>query len=495
MKRTLIAAAVLAVASGSAFAHVKDPYLFNATIVGEQVGIVGWVTLYGCVDIGSTAGAVVNNTQNVYSAGISLTPTAAPYTSGTIKTTYDNTYTSTQGGGYAYGGVTKTQSSSQRGASGFSAGGSYAYGQQSSEVSGGGYEYSQQAAGVKGGGYEYSQQSSGLGGSFYSQQQSQGGHISAGGHAGGSVSYTAYNGKHSGYDSFSAGGGFSAGYNESSYNNGSGIGGYFETTQGSGQGKQWGYEASEGSGQGQQYGYQASQGSGWGEVSGHSSGYKESSSTWSSGFAALWGIDSTLDTTYVNVSGTMVQHLDNQPLTTLTATTGSGALSGASGNIGLNIAEGVNNAQSNDASLAAVDAGNVFGNAQIFNVQSATGSVTVKNYALNATVGSDTLQSATGNVGVNVASGVSNAQNNSLAASTTSGTGNASTYAMVATDQTQQTAATNFNGSFAGTAMLGSGALADATGNIGVNIAGGVGNVQHNGLAIAAMSIQTTGNK
>ncbi|MFP3748061.1 hypothetical protein SB816_33905, partial [Achromobacter sp. SIMBA_011] len=82
-------------------------------------------------------------------------------------------------------------------------------------------------------------------------------------------------------------------------------------------------------------------------------------------------------------------------------------------------------------------------------------------------------------------SGVGNAQNNSLAASTTTSGSNAS-YAMIATDQTSQTANTSFQGSFAGTAMLGAGALANATGNIGVNIAGGVGNVQHNGLAIAA---------
>lgn len=468
MKRTLIAAAVLAAASGSAFAAPKDPYIFNATLVGEQVGIEGWVTLFGCVDVGSTAGAVVNNTQTITSNNISLKPTNnTPYTSGKISTTFNNNYSSVQGGGTAFANVTKGSSSSSWGASGFQATS--------------GYSTAQQSAGVAGGGYQYSQQSAGLGGYFYGTQQSQGGHISAGGHAGGSLSYSGFNTPWAGHDSASISAGLSAGYKESSYANGSGIGGYFQGT--------------EGSGQGSAYGYQASEASGYSAVGAQASGYKVSGSKSSSGFAAVWGIDAGLNTTNVTVSGTVTQHFDNQPLTELNATTGQGALGGgASGNIGLNIAEGVNNSQSNDASLAAVDAGNVFGNAQIFNVQTASGHVNVKNYGLDASVGADTLKGATGNIGVNVASGVSNGQNNSLAASTTTGSKDVATYAMVATDQTSQSANTSFSGSFTGTAQLGAGALSGATGNIGVNIAGGVGNLQHNGLAIAAMSVPVKGN-
>jgi hypothetical protein len=41
-------------------------------------------------------------------------------------------------------------------------------------------------------------------------------------------------------------------------------------------------------------------------------------------------------------------------------------------------AEGVDSAQSNGASLASVDTGNVFGNAQIFSSQSSDGTVDIK---------------------------------------------------------------------------------------------------------------------
>jgi hypothetical protein len=60
---------------------------------------------------------------------------------------------------------------------------------------------------------------------------------------------------------------------------------------------------------------------------------------------------------------------------------------------------------------------------------------------------------------------------------------------MVATDDNSQQANLGFQGSISGTAMIGAGALQNSTGNIGVNIAGGAGNLQHNGLAIAATNI------
>ena len=40
-------------------------------------------------------------------------------------------------------------------------------------------------------------------------------------------------------------------------------------------------------------------------------------------------------------------------------------------------------------------------------------------------------------------------------------------------------------------AVLGGNALSDASGNIGVNVSAGVGNLQHNGLAIASASCGT----
>ncbi|HWX12209.1 MAG TPA: hypothetical protein VNZ04_09470 [Trinickia sp.] len=180
-------------------------------------------------------------------------------------------------------------------------------------------------------------------------------------------------------------------------------------------------------------------------------------------------------------------YFDERQSGVLTATTGSGAGSGISGNVGINISQGVDNAQSNSASLASVDTGNVFGNAQIFSSQKSGGTADIESYVLNASIGDNALQHVSGNVGVNVSSGAANVQNNSLAAATTQlNPGNAVSVAMAATDESSQAASLDFYGTITGTAKLGAGALAGSTGNIGMNIAGGVGNVQHNGLAIAA---------
>jgi hypothetical protein len=200
-------------------------------------------------------------------------------------------------------------------------------------------------------------------------------------------------------------------------------------------------------------------------------------------------VNDTLTTTDEKTTGHITQVYDTRVAGTLNATTGTGAASGVSGNLGINIAEGIDNAQSNDTSLASVDVGNVFGNAQIFNTQSTSGKAKINNFNLNASIGDNSLQGVSGNVGVNVASGIGNGQNNSLAgAVTTTSPGAAKTTAMVATDENSQSATMSVKGQFQGTAMLGAGALANSTGNIGVNIAGGAGNLQHNGLAIAALN-------
>ncbi|WP_028226840.1 hypothetical protein [Paraburkholderia ferrariae] len=470
MKRTLIAAAVLAVSSGSVFAHGwKDPFIFNSTIVNEGVDVWGGVLLYGCVGVSSTTGAVVNNTQSANLDGVTLTPNlpTGTYTTGAVTTRYDNTKQSINAGGSASGSITTKVFSASAGAQGF---------QESS-----GYSYGNQSASVAGGGYEHSQQSAGIGGYFYDQNQSQGGHISAGGHAGGSYGTYSY-GYGKGKNSASGGGGYiqgglSAGYNESSYSKGSGVGGYFEATEGSGQGSVWGYKADEGSG------YQA-----FGE---QSSGYKMYGAVNSASVNAKWNLNAHDNTVNETTTGSVTTHYNGIPTGSLDANIG-GASSGASavsGNVGINITQGVDNAQSNDASLAMIDAGNVFGNAQIFNSQSSSGNASIKNFNVNASIGSNVLAGASGNIGVNVAAGVGNVQNNSLAAASSTDKTAPSGAAMVATDQNSQQASLNFNGSFGGTASMAGSALAGASGNIGVNIAGGAGNVQHNGLAIAALTV------
>lgn len=460
MKRTLIAAAVLVAASGSAFAAPQKVYLFNATLVGEAVGVEGLVGLYGCVHVSSTAGAVINNSQMV-NVNASLDPQAQSYTSGHVTTSVNNNSSSVVGGGAAYAVLTQSHSSKSSSSQGAQASAGYVYGSQSSAVQGGGYSFSQQAAGIEGG--------------FSHTSQNSGGHIAAGGSIGGSYNYQGFNTPFFGEGSAHASGGLSAGYNESSYANSSGVAGGFEASEGSGQGKVWGYKAN--------------QGSGYAAVGEQSSSYSKSSSSSTDAYGAAWGIDASLATTDVTTKGSVTQHINTQVAGTLNATTGAGAANGVSGNLGINITEGIDNAQSNDVSLASVDVGNVFGNAQIFNAQSSAGTAKINNFNLNASIGDNSLQSVSGNVGVNVSSGIGNVQNNSLAGAVTTTTPmNAETTAMVATDDNSQSASMSVKGQFQGTAMLGAGALMNASGNIGVNIAGGAGNLQHNGLAIAALN-------
>lgn len=100
------------------------------------------------------------------------------------------------------------------------------------------------------------------------------------------------------------------------------------------------------------------------------------------------------------------------------ATVGSGSGSNATGNVGINVAAGDNNAQANDASLAANDAANVFGQAEIYSAQDVMNNRVINTGSPNdAVLGSGSLANASGNIGVNIAAGVSNAQHNALSAS------------------------------------------------------------------------------
>lgn len=460
MKRTLIAAAVFVAASGSALAAPQNVYLFNATLVGEEIGVEGMVGLFGCVHVSSTAGAVINNNQSV-NVNASLDPQAQTYTTGRMTTTTNNNNSSIKGSGTAFLMTSQSHSTSASMSEGSKASASYSYGNQSHAVEGAGYKTSQQAAAVEG--------------EFTHTSQNSGGHISAGGSIGGGYSYDNTTTPTGGSGSFHAGGGFHAGYHESSYANSSAVAGAFQASEGSGHAKQWAYEADGGSG--------------FAKADEHSSSYEKTKSSSSDSYHAAWGIDASVATTDVTTKGSVTVHTNTQVAGTLNATTGADAAKGVSGNLGINVAEGISNAQSNDVSLASVDIGNVFGNAQIFSTQSTAGTAKINNFNLNASIGDGSLSGVTGNVGVNVASGIGNVQNNSLAgAVTTTSPGNALTTAMVATDDNSQTAGMTVKGQFQGTAMLGANTLANATGNIGVNIAGGAGNLQHNGLAIAALN-------
>ncbi|QQP94821.1 hypothetical protein [Lysobacter enzymogenes] len=168
---------------------------------------------------------------------------------------------------------------------------------------------------------------------------------------------------------------------------------------------------------------------------------------------------------------------------------GGSAMSNAQGNMGANVAAGVGNAQSNDTALSAVDGEKVFASAMVFNDQKAG-----FNYAYSsqqdtyysATLDGSALSNAKGNIGVNVGAGVGNAQSNGMAASVNS----SGTIAKAASDSEQHSwlnelAAACDLDTFA---TLGGSALSGAQGNIGANVAAGVGNLQHNGLSIATAS-------
>lgn len=166
------------------------------------------------------------------------------------------------------------------------------------------------------------------------------------------------------------------------------------------------------------------------------------------------------------------------------------ALRDAFGNIGANVAAGAGNLQANDAALSAIDADNVFASAMVFSSQ-VTGANIATDFPsgpdnqliYDAHVGDDALRDASGNIGLNVAAGAGNAQTNALAASVNS-EGNLAK----ASADSEQLSVFNVILAFQdldNTASMDGNALSGAIGNIGVNIASGAGNAQHNGTAIA----------
>lgn len=127
---------------------------------------------------------------------------------------------------------------------------------------------------------------------------------------------------------------------------------------------------------------------------------------------------------------------------------------------------GTSTALSDDDSAA------VFGSAGLSSLQNVRGSASTG--ACAATVGANALKGASGNIGVNLASGTLNAQTNQIALVGTPQTA-------IASQQNLQTTAQLTGNATAG---LGAGSLAAVSGNVGVNIAAGAGNAQFNGLVI-----------
>jgi len=190
------------------------------------------------------------------------------------------------------------------------------------------------------------------------------------------------------------------------------------------------------------------------------------------------------------------------------ASVGQNTLSGATGNIGLNVAAGDYNQQENVASIAAAlsdDSGlNGAAEAQVFSLQ------TLKNSGFNderssigdsqaaisagfeventvitndATVGNNALTGVSGNVGVNVAAGAFNQQKNALAMASIDRGVLAEAHAAI---QQSNKYNESVHENTVNTAAIGDNSLVGATGNIGVNIAAGVGNQQLNSLSVSS---------
>ncbi|GLQ52664.1 hypothetical protein ACFFJT_21050 [Dyella flava] len=192
----------------------------------------------------------------------------------------------------------------------------------------------------------------------------------------------------------------------------------------------------------------------------------------------------------------------------------------ASGNVGVNQAAGDFNAQGNSAAIAAAgssssssgDANFTFGcdygncggdpgsssaggmaDAETFAHQSLSGTNTSNQGTTNSTnISGDAFNGASGNIGVNQASGDNNEQLNSLAAATTSN----NVYALATSTLDQEWSGNKvsndpydefcfYQQNTSNNANLSGDVLSGASGNIGVNQASGTGNLQSNSLSMA----------
>jgi hypothetical protein len=188
----------------------------------------------------------------------------------------------------------------------------------------------------------------------------------------------------------------------------------------------------------------------------------------------------------------------------------------ASGNLGVNQAAGDFNAQGNSAAISAAgssssssDASFTFGcdwggcggdpgsaggmaDAETFAHQSLSGNTTDNHGTTNNTnISGGAFNGASGNIGVNQASGDNNEQLNQLAAATTSD----NVYALATSTLDQEWSGNKvsndpysqwcFDQNTSNNANLSGDVLSGASGNIGLNQASGTGNLQSNSLSMA----------
>ncbi|MBN4665050.1 hypothetical protein HUS70_09070 [Pandoraea nosoerga] len=458
MKTKAIAAAALLVATGSAMAspnHQQYSFSFigNETNVLNLVGIFGLIGIRGCVTVDNTGNAVVQSNQVADVHNVNLKgPLLGSYVTGKVTYGVDSKTTTVSNQGSAYFLASKTtkhfdDSTSWVNASAnghlntsqaFQAGAAYVAGQSSSGS--GGF--------VAGGGYQYSN---------------------------------------------IAGGGFILGGGVLPLPGGAALyGGYLAGNFGAGQASAWG---------GYAYAQQSQQAAGF-----LAAGFLNTQKSFDAAFhatlnhgnysvsadsiaaAALWGFTDTYTKSTAWTKGALTYHVNTAQYQTMGASVGNGALANANGNIGVNVAAGADNVQANNVAIASLNAQPVYASAQVFANQASKGSASISQFYVKASVGDGALAGATGNVGVNVASGIGNVQSNNLAAAVSQGgSGWHKGGAANATAQSDQSASMKASGDFIANATVGNGALTWASGNVGVNVASGIGNVQTNSLSISAI--------
>jgi hypothetical protein len=159
---------------------------------------------------------------------------------------------------------------------------------------------------------------------------------------------------------------------------------------------------------------------------------------------------------------------------------------GLTGNAGLNMATGSSNAQGNEASLSSLeDASSVFASAQTFSTQTSQFSAAILDSTINTAELKSSLMGANGNIGANLVSGSGNMQDNQLAASVRSGTLGGGSLAK-ATGSNMQSSTLLLNENLLSSNKASILDSIGGSGNIGVNVAAGYGNLQHNSLSIAS---------
>lgn len=207
----------------------------------------------------------------------------------------------------------------------------------------------------------------------------------------------------------------------------------------------------------------------------------------------------------VTVSESALALIDNQQVTDDgLVTAGAGAadlinavvidsdvLQASSGNIGLNLSSGDNILQQNSATISTLGLGTAGGasDAEVFSNQASIDNVFDAGQAAGTVVNrvellGGVLEGASGNIGLNAASGAFHIQNNALAMASAAGTVSLAE----ATAASVQQAAFG-NSLYAGATnqvVLGQGVLANATGNIGINLTAGNNNVQQNTLVLSS---------